>query len=82
MHRTTSADYCVVLEGEIVVGLDSGEKKLVRKGDFILQRGTNHEFVNPSNDATCRLLFVMVGAENVVLQDGQVLEQTVLGGKK
>jgi quercetin dioxygenase-like cupin family protein len=38
MHRTTSADYCVVLEGEIVVGLDSGEKKMVRKGDFILQR--------------------------------------------
>lgn len=80
MHRTISADYGVVLEGEIILHLDSGEKKRVRKGEFILQRGTNHEWINPSDDETCRILFVMVGAEKIVLGDGTALDQTVISG--
>jgi quercetin dioxygenase-like cupin family protein len=80
MHRTISADYGVVLEGEIILHLDSGEKKRVRKGESILQRGTNHEWINPSDHETCRILFVMVGAEQIVLGDGTALEQTVILG--
>jgi quercetin dioxygenase-like cupin family protein len=82
MHRTISADYAIVLEGEIILSLDSGEKKTIRKGEFILQRGTNHEWINPSSEVTCRILFVMIGAEKIVLGDGTALEQTVLGPKK
>jgi quercetin dioxygenase-like cupin family protein len=82
MHRTISADYAVVLEGEIILSLDSGEKRTVRKGEFILQRGTNHEWINPSSEVTCRVLFVMVGAEKIVLGDGTALEQTIIGPKK
>ena len=82
MHRTITADYGVVLEGEIILQLDSGEKKTVRKGEFILQRGTNHEWINPSDEVRCRILFVMVGAEQIVLGDGTALEQTVIGGPK
>jgi quercetin dioxygenase-like cupin family protein len=82
MHRTISADYGVVLEGEIILHLDSGEKKTVRKGEFVLQRGTNHEWINPSSEVTCRILFVMVGAEKIVLGDGTTLEQTVFGPRK
>jgi hypothetical protein len=41
MHRTVSLDYAVVLEGEIVLGLDGGEEKTVRKGEFIVQRGVS-----------------------------------------
>lgn len=82
MHRTISADYACVLEGEIILGLDSGEKTIVRKGEFVLQRGTNHEWINPSSEVTCRILFVMVGAETIVLGDGTALEQTVIGPRK
>jgi quercetin dioxygenase-like cupin family protein len=82
MHRTISADYGVVLEGEIILHLDSGQKKTVRKGEFVLQRGTNHEWINPSSEVTCRILFVMVGAEKIVLGDGTALEQTVFGPRK
>jgi quercetin dioxygenase-like cupin family protein len=82
MHRTTSVDYAYVISGEIVLSLDSGEKKTIRAGEFVLQRGVNHEWINPSSEVPCRMIFVMVGAEKIVLGDGKVLEETVFGGKK
>jgi quercetin dioxygenase-like cupin family protein len=82
MHRTISADYGVILEGEIVMSLDSGEQKTLRKGEFLIQRGTNHEWINPSSELTCRILFIMVSAEKIVLNNGVVLEATVIGPKK
>lgn len=76
MHRTLSIDYACVLSGEITIRLDGGEEKIVRAGDFIVQGGVNHEWVNASDDYT-RVLFVMVGSQKVVLEDGRVLEETV-----
>lgn len=77
MHRTQSLDYAVVLSGEIVCVLDGGEEKTIAQGEFIVQRGTNHQWVNRSATETARILFVMVGAEKVVLGDGRELEETV-----
>lgn len=77
MHRTQSLDYAVVLSGDIVCVLDSGEEKTVAQGEFIIQRGTNHQWVNRSQTDVARILFVMVGAEKVVLEDGRELEETV-----
>ncbi|KAI1386065.1 uncharacterized protein F4822DRAFT_304634 [Hypoxylon trugodes] len=76
MHRTLSLDYAVVLSGEIVLGLDDGEEKTVKAGDFIVQQGVNHTWHNRT-DEVCRIAFVMVGAEKVKLADGQELEETV-----
>lgn len=60
MHRTNSIDYLHVLEGEIVMLLDDEEHEVVlRKGDTIVQRATNHAWVNRS-DRHCRLFIVMV----------------------
>lgn len=77
MHRTESLDYAVVLSGEIVLGLDGGEEKVVRQGEFIVQQGVNHKWINRAAEP-CRILFVMVSAEKVVLPDGTVFEETVL----
>ncbi|KAG6353444.1 hypothetical protein INS49_005625 [Diaporthe citri] len=77
MHRTLSLDYAVVLSGEIVCVLDGGEEKTISRGEFIVQRGTNHQWVNRSQTEVARILFVMVGAEKVVLEDGRGLEETV-----
>lgn len=41
-HRTESIDFGVVLEGEIQLTLDDGEKKTLRKGDVVVQQGTMH----------------------------------------
>jgi quercetin dioxygenase-like cupin family protein len=57
--------------------LDSGEEKTVKAGEFIVQKGVNHEWINRSENV-CRLLVVMVASEKIVLEDGTALEETVI----
>ncbi len=72
MHRTLSLDYAIVLSGEIVMRLESGEEKTVKAGEFIVQGGVNHQWVNKS-DEVCRLGCVVVSAETIKLPDGTEL---------
>jgi hypothetical protein len=58
--------------------LDGGEETEIKTGEFVLQRGTNHLWTN-KGDVYCRILFVMIGAEPITLEDGTVLEETKLG---
>jgi quercetin dioxygenase-like cupin family protein len=76
MHRTLSLDYVAVISGEIVLRLDGGEERTVRAGEFIVQRGANHEWINRSEDV-CRMMVVMVASEKIVLEDGKELGETV-----
>lgn len=48
MQKTRSLDFCLVLEGEITLVLDTEEVHL-RAGDTVVQRGTNHAWSNRSN---------------------------------
>jgi quercetin dioxygenase-like cupin family protein len=66
MHRTISLDYGVVLEGEVELILDSGETRLMKRGDISIQRGTNHAWKNKSTTNWARMLYV--------LQESQPLE--------
>lgn len=59
MHRTESVDYALVLDGEITLVLDK-EEVLMKKGDFLVERGTNHAWANRSGKP-CRMLFVLIG---------------------
>lgn len=59
MHRTISIDYGVVLEGEMVCILDSGEEKLLKRGDVCVQRGTMHAWRNPGTE-WARMMFVLL----------------------
>jgi mannose-6-phosphate isomerase-like protein (cupin superfamily) len=61
IHRTRSIDYVIVLEGEIDLLLDDGEVRL-GAGDVVVQRGTNHAWIN-RGDAVCRLGMVFIDAE-------------------
>ncbi|KAI2464104.1 hypothetical protein F4781DRAFT_425803 [Annulohypoxylon bovei var. microspora] len=76
MHRTVSLDYAVVLSGEIVLTLDSGEEKTIKAGEFIVQQGVNHSWHNRTNEV-CRIAVVMVGSEKVKLANGEELGETV-----
>ena len=60
MHRTASIDYAVVLEGEIDMLLDDSEVHLCA-GDVLVQRATNHAWVNRGT-RPCRIAFVLVDA--------------------
>ncbi|HET7668853.1 MAG TPA: cupin domain-containing protein [Burkholderiales bacterium] len=61
IHRTRSLDYVIVLEGEIDLLLDDGEVRL-RAGDVVVQRATNHAWIN-RGEALCRLGMVFIDAE-------------------
>jgi hypothetical protein len=58
MHRTDTVDYAIMLEGEMVAIMDSGETVL-RAGDVLVQRGTNHAWANRSG-RPARIAFVLI----------------------
>src|SRR3990172_12920240 len=47
MQKTRTLDFCIVLEGEIVLVLDTQEVT-VNAGEIVVQRGTNHAWSNRS----------------------------------
>jgi hypothetical protein len=63
MHRTATVDYAVVVSGEIYAVMDDGET-LMKAGDCLVQRGTNHAWSNRSQ-APCLVAFILVSANPV-----------------
>jgi quercetin dioxygenase-like cupin family protein len=61
MHRTETIDYGIVLEGEVTLIMDEGET-VVRTGDIVIQRGTNHGWANRSG-RHCRIAFILIDGE-------------------
>ena len=72
LHRTTSIDYAIVLEGECELELDGGEVLPLRAGDVVVQRGTSHLWRN-TGDRPCRYCFVLIASDPPTI-DGRVLE--------
>lgn len=58
MHKTETVDYGIMLEGELTLIMDIGET-VVRPGDIVVQRGTNHGWANRSGKP-CRIAFVLI----------------------
>ncbi|MFC4127807.1 cupin domain-containing protein [Nocardia rhizosphaerae] len=63
IHRTASLDYAYIIEGEIYAVMDD-DSTLMHAGDVLIQRGTNHGWVNRS-DRACRVLFALLDAEPI-----------------
>jgi len=61
MHRTSTVDYIIVLKGEIHAIMETGEK-LLRAGDILVQRGTNHSWSVRGNEP-CIIAAVLVNAK-------------------
>lgn len=55
MQKMRTLDFCLVLEGEITLVLDTQEVRL-SAGDTVVQRGTNHAWSNRS-DTPCLIAF-------------------------
>jgi mannose-6-phosphate isomerase-like protein (cupin superfamily) len=53
MQKTRTLDFCLILEGEVTLVLDTEEVAL-KAGDTVVQRGTNHAWSNRS-DQPCRI---------------------------
>ena len=58
IHRTETVDYAIIVSGEITLVLDD-EDLLVRAGDVVVQRGTNHAWSNRSAKP-CTVAFILI----------------------
>jgi quercetin dioxygenase-like cupin family protein len=61
MHKTSTVDYIIVLKGEIFAVMETGEK-LLRAGDILVQRGTNHSW-SVRGTEPCIVAAVLVSAK-------------------
>ena len=65
-HRTDSVDYAIVISGEIDLWLDDEKDDVhLKAGDVVIQRGTNHAWVNKGT-GPCRIAFILIDAEPAV----------------
>lgn len=60
-HVTDTVDLVIILDGEIWLGLDDGEERLLQQGDTVIQNGTRHEWHNRSA-RVCTMAVVLLGA--------------------
>lgn len=69
MHRAICLGYGVVLEGEFKLTLDSGESRIMRRGDFSIQRATSHKWHNITGNGTQpgRMLWVLLDSKEVTV---------------
>jgi mannose-6-phosphate isomerase-like protein (cupin superfamily) len=63
MHKTSTVDYIIVLKGEIYAIMETGEK-LLKAGDILVQRGTNHSWSVRGNEP-CIVAAILVSAKPV-----------------
>ncbi|EXL95218.1 hypothetical protein ACKRZS_014424 [Fusarium odoratissimum] len=68
MHRTLSIDYGVVIEGEMELVLDSGENRVMKRGDVAVQRGTKHQWVNTGEEKWARMVFVLQESKQLAVK--------------
>jgi mannose-6-phosphate isomerase-like protein (cupin superfamily) len=61
MHHTSTVDLEYVLQGEFTLTLDSGESKVLRAGDTLVQCGARHAWAN-HGDGPATMLLVFIGA--------------------
>lgn len=74
MHRTVSLDYGIVIEGEVELILDSGEVRLMKRGDVSIQRGTMHAWRNTNPDGWARMLYVLLEAKELEIAGNKLGE--------
>jgi hypothetical protein len=61
MHITPTVDYILLLSGKVSLVLDVGDPIALEPFDAVVQRGTNHSWVN-TGDTTALLMSVLIGS--------------------
>jgi len=73
MHRTTSLDYNILVQGELIMITDDGSETHLRNpGDTVIQKGTMHAWRNPSTE-WARWMCAVIAAEPAVV-GGKIME--------
>lgn len=61
MHKTDTLDVIILVKGEIDLLLDEGAPTSLKPGDVVIQRATNHAWVNHGQE-TALLVAVLISA--------------------
>jgi quercetin dioxygenase-like cupin family protein len=61
MHKTKTLDAIVLIKGEVDLLLDDGDAKALKPGDVVIQRATNHAWVNRGKE-TALLVAMLIDA--------------------
>ena len=61
MHKTHTLDVIILVRGAVDLLLDDGEARRLKPGDVVIQRGTNHAWVNVGEE-TALLVAVLMDA--------------------
>lgn len=74
MHRVNSIDYAIVIEGVFRMILDSGEERIMQRGDVAIQRSTCHRWINVTGNGLlpARLLFVLLDVNDLQIAGEKV----------
>lgn len=73
LHRTNSIDYAVILSGEITL-LVGDEEVILKAGDCVVQRGTEHAWHN-HNNVPCIIAAVGLTAKTPDTDKANLLEE-------
>jgi quercetin dioxygenase-like cupin family protein len=74
MHRTMTLDTLVIIEGELEITLDSGEIRVLKPGDSLVQRATMHKWKNVTpNNGWARWVVFIQAVEGPVRVGNHVL---------
>ncbi|ESK97932.1 cupin domain protein [Moniliophthora roreri MCA 2997] len=70
MHRTSSLDYDILIDGELLLVMEDGtETLLTQPGDTVVMKGAMHAWKNPSATKWCRWMSVLTSAQPAVVND-------------
>ncbi|KAI1432420.1 hypothetical protein GGR50DRAFT_688960 [Xylaria sp. CBS 124048] len=74
MHRVKSIDFAVVIEGVFKMVLDSGEERIMHRGDTVVNRSGNHRWINVTGNGLlpARILFVLQDIKDLQLGGAKV----------
>ncbi|TFK57125.1 hypothetical protein OE88DRAFT_1650721 [Heliocybe sulcata] len=76
MHRTSSVDYNVLIQGELTLIMEDGSETHVKNpGDVVIQKGTNHAWCNPGKNWS-RWVTVIIDAEPATVK-GEALAEVM-----
>lgn len=81
LHRHETMDFGIVVHGEMEAIMDSGETRLLKVGDCIVQRNTLHAWRNPSATEHARVIFVIQGCPPVKVGEKEMRQDLGAFGK-
>jgi len=76
MHSTDTVDYIIIISGEIICYLDSGERVVLAAGDCLIQNGTEHAWRNEGS-TDCVMAAVATGVARTRENSTPTVERAV-----